>query len=83
VSNIARHAQASSVSVDVQVEADRLQLRISDDGIGLDAEADWGAGLSNSARRAALLNGVFHIRRGKVGTVALLEVGLGDKCPSE
>ena len=78
VSNVVRHAHATQVSVVVLVRAERLELRISDDGIGLDAEADWGNGLFNSARRAALLKGAFYIRRGEVGTVATVEVGLGD-----
>jgi two-component system, NarL family, sensor histidine kinase DevS len=76
VSNVARHAQASRVAVEVVVDMDRLQLWIRDDGVGVDAETDWGNGLSNSARRAALLGGIFQIRRGEVGTVACLEIGL-------
>lgn len=77
VSNIARHAQASRVSVEVLLDGDRLTLRIRDDGIGVDVGSGWGNGLANSARRAALLDGIFHIRGVEGGTLASLEVGLG------
>ncbi|RYD61251.1 MAG: hypothetical protein EOP58_15100 [Sphingomonadales bacterium] len=76
LSNVAKHAEASRVSVEVEVDAGRLKLRISDDGIGLNAEAEWGNGLLNTSRRAALIKGDFHIRRGEVGTIALVEIGL-------
>ncbi len=76
VSNVVRHAQASRVSVEAVVEAARLQVRINDDGIGIDAGVSWGNGLSNSARRIALLDGSFHVRRGEIGTNTLVEVGL-------
>lgn len=76
VSNVVRHAHASRVSVETAIEATRLQLRINDDGIGIDAGASWGNGLSNSARRIALLDGIFHVRRGEVGTRTLVDVGL-------
>ena len=37
ISNVARHALADSTEVDVTVTADRLELRVADDGVGLPA----------------------------------------------
>lgn len=83
-SNILRHADASRVSVEISIASGRLALRFSDDGIGVDPAGDWGNGLANSARRAALLEGSFQIRRGEVGTVAQLVVRLmRDERPME
>ncbi|HWK36955.1 sensor histidine kinase [Sphingomonas sp.] len=76
VSNVVRHARATRVSVAITVDASRLHLRITDDGVGIAEGSDWGNGLSNSARRIAWLDGRFHIRRGDTGTTASLDVGL-------
>ena len=39
LTNVARHAQASSVRIVVEARPGRLDLRVEDDGVGLDAEA--------------------------------------------
>lgn len=44
LANVERHAQASSVEVRLQVEDDRLTLRISDDGVGFAVEEAGGPG---------------------------------------
>jgi signal transduction histidine kinase len=38
VTNAVRHADARSIRVDVQFEAERVELRVRDDGRGFDAE---------------------------------------------
>ena len=64
LSNIARHAQASTCTVDVSVEGGRLRLAISDDGRGFDVEAriDHGHhGIGNMRSRAAALGAEFEL----------------------
>jgi signal transduction histidine kinase len=58
LSNIARHAQARSVEIELRLEADELVAVVSDDGIGLDrASARAGHGLTNMRHRADALGG--------------------------
>lgn len=73
-SNVIRHAGARHVSAEIAIAGDCLTLRITDDGVGIDSAGEWGNGLANSARRAALLEGSFQIRRADKGTVAQIEV---------
>ena len=71
VSNVARHAQASRVDVDIDVGAD-VVVRVVDDGIGIpDTIADPGEGLSNLARRAAAARGTFAAERHPDGGTVL------------
>jgi signal transduction histidine kinase len=57
LANIVKHADATSVSVLLTVERDRLTIRVCDDGRGLDADVIRGSGLTNMADRAAALGG--------------------------
>ncbi len=57
LSNVARHANATGASVVVDCIADRVTLRISDDGVGLPSEPKRSGGLSNMMWRAAELGG--------------------------
>lgn len=58
VTNVAKHAQASSVAVSVVVDEQYLTVEVLDDGIGLPAERPQGGhGLANLARRAERLGG--------------------------
>jgi signal transduction histidine kinase len=62
LTNSARHAQARQVEVHVRHGVNALQLRISDDGIGLSAlPIDKGQGLRNIRERARLLDGMLDI----------------------
>jgi len=64
LSNIARHSQASEVSVAVQTAGDDFRLSISDDGIGFDpAEVERGNGLNNVEQRSVALAGAISIAR--------------------
>lgn len=68
LSNVLRHAQASTVRVDVRREGGRLQLRFADDGRGLaDDASDRGNGMANLERRAAVLGGEVEIAAGEGG----------------
>jgi signal transduction histidine kinase len=56
LSNVARHARATSASVELQVTDTHLRLKVSDDGVGMPEERTE-LGLRNARRRAALLGG--------------------------
>jgi signal transduction histidine kinase len=59
LSNARRHSQATSISVEVIV-ADRLQLRVTDNGIGVHGEPrSDGHGLRNMAARAQRFGGTL------------------------
>ena len=70
LSNVARHAQATRVEVEVVV-TDQVVLRVVDDGIGPPApDAPRGHGLKNMEARAARRGGRFELRAGSpTGTV--------------
>lgn len=59
LSNVARHAQASSASVTVSV-TDDFRIVVEDDGIG-PQEADRSSGVANLRERAEQLGGAFSI----------------------
>ena len=62
ISNIVRHAQASSIQIKLQSDAEYLILSIADDGKGFDpADFKKGLGFSNIANRAGLFNGKVEI----------------------
>jgi signal transduction histidine kinase len=64
LSNVARHANASRVDVQVIV-GDDVALRVIDDGIGPPADdAPRGKGLANMAARAEKLGGTFSVLTG-------------------
>src|SRR5690606_36860861 len=60
LSNIVRHAQASSVEIDVHAN-DELELVVRDDGVGIPAAVEGGDGLRNMRRRASELGGTVRI----------------------
>jgi signal transduction histidine kinase len=60
LTNAARHAQASSVTVEVEVSDDTLIVEIVDDGIG-GADSERGTGLRGLADRIEALNGRLRI----------------------
>jgi signal transduction histidine kinase len=67
LSNIARHAHASSAAVEISVH-DTLTLRVTDDGIGIPATTRR-SGLANMAARAERHGGALHTTRGdRAGT---------------
>ena len=57
LSNVVRHADATSADVLVERVADGLSLRISDNGVGIPDEPKRSGGLSNMMWRAAELGG--------------------------
>ena len=63
LSNTARHADATEVTVSVDYASSEIQLQVTDNGVGLKENARR-SGLSNLADRAVALDGSFEVRRG-------------------
>ena len=59
LSNIARHAAASSARVEVAADSEHVELVVGDDGKGLPADGRR-SGLANLSRRASDLGGEFN-----------------------
>jgi signal transduction histidine kinase len=71
LTNVAKHAHATEVVVDVRVDAD-ITVRISDDGVGVSgAAAPSGQGLANLATRATAAHGTFTVAPGAGGGTVL------------
>ena len=71
LSNVARHAKASRVDVDVATTDGYLVLRVADDGCGM-PDAGRRSGLANLAERAAALGGEFTAGPGENGGTVLV-----------
>ncbi|MDA8360053.1 MAG: sensor histidine kinase [Actinomycetota bacterium] len=84
LSNVDRHAAASTVEMYLTISGASLELRIVDDGTGFDstvgdgAQGGWRLGLRGMAERAALSGGRLTVRSvpGR-GTSVMLTVPLG------
>jgi signal transduction histidine kinase len=64
LSNVARHAQAGSVVLEVTAAAHSLELQLLDDGIGIPEDRlTAGSGLANMATRAENLGGSCQVER--------------------
>jgi len=75
LANVARHARASRVVVALQWHADRFVLRVSDNGIGVDASlGGTGMGITNMRERAAEVGGHLLIRPCSPGTEVALSL---------
>ncbi|MFL5913365.1 MAG: sensor histidine kinase [Gaiellaceae bacterium] len=64
VTNTARHAKASEVTVSLLLDG-RLELRITDNGVGFDPESPgrgWGFGLSSMRERAQAIGAQLEVR---------------------
>jgi signal transduction histidine kinase len=57
LSNVAKHADAHDVELELSVDSSWLELRISDDGRGLPEDRSGGFGLGNLRQRALSLGG--------------------------
>ena len=80
LNNVAKHANASSVDVILDIDEDRLALTVRDDGIGIAAERlnnTTTYGLRGLHERAAFLGGSISIRSGAAGgTTVMIQIPL-------
>ena len=76
LTNIARHARASSVNVDLDISDDRLSLRVADNGIGIadgQIRSRESLGLLGMRERAQLFGGEVTIQAApRIGTTVSL-----------
>jgi len=78
LTNVARHARASRVDVDLASEAARVVLVVRDDGEGLDGVPTEHGGLRGMRERAVLVGGALEIREPDEGGVEVrVEVPAG------
>ena len=61
LSNVVRHAAATRVQVAVKIQAGKVIVSVSDNGIGIPADVAR-SGLSNLSARAERIGGTFDIR---------------------
>ncbi len=80
LANIARHARASCVGLDLNQDADSIRLKVADDGRGFDVlqqDQTVGHGLANMRARAEELGGNFVVESElEQGTTILLQLPL-------
>ena len=60
LTNVAKYADASSATVEIRRESDRVLVEVADDGVG-GAGAGGGSGLRGLADRIAALDGTFEV----------------------
>jgi PAS domain S-box-containing protein len=83
LNNILKHAQASTVAIDLNKQREQIRLRVEDDGKGFDPRARRnGVGISNIISRAELYNGKVEIDSAP-GKGCRLEVILNSKALPE
>lgn len=61
LSNVARHAQATQVTVELVASAQWFMLRVVDDGVGLGSDPGPGSGILNAQHRAEKLGGLLRL----------------------
>lgn len=77
IANIIKHANASSVTIDLQYETEHFIMTISDDGVGIENDKPGessGIGIINMKQRAEVMKGSFEIESGKEGTRILIKI---------
>jgi hypothetical protein len=76
--NIARHARATRVDVDLRCIPEQVSLTIEDNGVGFDpSEAHQGLGLENMRGRMTEVGGVLSVEsQPGIGTTVVAEVAL-------
>jgi signal transduction histidine kinase len=70
LSNVARHAGASRVGLELAASSREVCLTVEDDGVGI-TDTGRRSGLRNLGRRAELLGGTLHVERSAAGGTRL------------
>jgi signal transduction histidine kinase len=61
LANVARHSGASSITVEISIDADMVSVTVEDDGHGPDGSAKRRSGTANLEKRARSRNGGFEL----------------------
>ena len=67
--NAARHGRARQCTITLTRSDQQVEMTITDDGIGLPADATPGVGISSMRERAAELGGTCTVTTGSPGTI--------------
>lgn len=81
LSNVARHAQARCVHVEVRRRDGRAVVRVGDDGRGIDPQSPRGLGLAGMRERALLAGGTLRVISAP-GEGTTVELTIGETRPS-
>lgn len=76
VTNVIKHAQASVIRVETQVEPRCIRIEIHDDGGGEVNRAGGGRGIQNMHHRARALGGELEVTHAAEGTAVVLRLPL-------
>jgi signal transduction histidine kinase len=72
LSNVARHARAETVELNLTSSMDRLTLTVVDDGVGLGGGDSGGRGVANMRQRATRFGGALDLEPGPSGGTRLV-----------
>jgi two-component system sensor histidine kinase UhpB len=78
ITNVLRHARASSVAVAASIKATELIVEVSDDGIGFPRDGVFGRGLTGMQERARALSGTLELVREDGRTIVRCRLPVGD-----
>jgi two-component system, NarL family, sensor histidine kinase UhpB len=78
VTNVLRHAQARSMTVNVDVRARELAVEILDDGVGFPQDRVFGRGLTGMQERVRALSGTLELLREGERTIVRCHLPLGE-----
>jgi two-component system, NarL family, sensor histidine kinase UhpB len=78
MTNVLRHANASTMSVEATIEGPQVAIEICDDGIGFPSDQPFGRGLTGMHERVRALSGTFEFKRenGRTYVRCRLPVGM-------
>jgi two-component system, NarL family, sensor histidine kinase UhpB len=76
VTNVLRHAWATTMDVAAAIDAGRVAIEIADDGVGLPQRAGLGRGLTGMHDRVRALNGTLELSRERGRTVVRCRIPL-------
>ena len=74
LTNIYRHAEASMVIIELEVDEEEVRLEVTDDGVGIDPSQILGVGLSGMRERMKRLGGDAELSSTPAGTTLLVTV---------
>lgn len=77
ITNVFRHAGATSVIVEADVRNDEIVVEVSDNGVGLMPDTVFGRGLTGMHERVRALSGSFEVFRKEDRTIVRCRLPLG------
>lgn len=72
--NIIKHAEAKNIFIGMNLNNEMLQISITDDGKGIDAEPESGLGIRNMKHRAKLLGGSITWNKPANGSCVIIDL---------